>query len=416
MPWAKSYPAWEGGRTTAGAAASPFGRRSLLSRPVPLPQPSFLLDSLRSSTGQMVEQLEQLTRIESPSSELAATAACAEQVAAMGEAFLGEAPERIEIEGRTHLRWRFGAARSGPPAVLLVGHFDTVWPLGTLARWPFSVDGGRASGPGAFDMKAGIVQMMNGLRFLGDLDGLAILLTSDEELGSPSSRSLIEESAAGAGAALVLEPSSAGALKGARKGTSLYDLRVEGRAAHAGLEPERGLNATVELAHQVLAICELAEPEKGTTVTPTVAASGTTTNTVPAEAFLHVDVRAWSLEEQQRVDAAMHRLAPVLEGASLGLGGGVNRPPLEWSSSRRILPLAEKLAASLGLGRLDSVEVGGGSDGNFTAALGVPTLDGLGAVGGNAHAEGEWVLVAAMAERAGLLALLVEELRSSPPR
>ncbi len=413
---AKYYPvAGSGEKPARHRRRSGSGCRVLaIVSPVALPDARSLLGLLRSSSGEMVRELEELTSAESPSSDLAATAACAEVVAEMTS--LAVAPERIELAGRTHLRWRFGSAESRPPAVLLVGHFDTVWPLGTLSRWPFSLDGaGRATGPGCFDMKAGIVQMMHALRLLDDLDGLAFVLTSDEELGSPTSKALIEETARGAGAALVLEPSDGGALKGARKGTSLYELHIAGRAAHAGLEPERGLNATVELAHQVLAICDLADAPGGTSVTPTVASAGTTTNTVPAEASLHVDVRAWSLAEQSRVDEAMRRLTPRIAGSRLELLGGINRPPLEWSCSRRILPRAERLAESLGLAPLESVEVGGGSDGNFTAAAGVPTLDGLGAVGGNAHAEGEWVLVDAMPERAGLLALLADELRRSPP-
>jgi glutamate carboxypeptidase len=362
----------------------------------------------------MIDELAALVRAESPSSVPEATKDCAEAVAALGAKLTGVDAEPIDVDGHRHLRWRLGTA---DPVVVLIGHFDTVWPLGTTARWPFSVMDGRATGPGSFDMKAGIVQMFHALAALSeaDRDGVVCLLTSDEELGSLTSRALIEETAAAVRAALILEPSAGGALKVARKGTSMYEVHITGRAAHAGNEPEKGANATVELARQIQAVAELGRPDLGTTVTPTVAASGTTTNTVPAHAVLHVDVRCRRPDEQHRVDAAFHTLRPVLDGTGLEIRGGPNRPPFDRSASASLYQEAQRVAEALGLGGLEAVEVGGGSDGNFTAGLGVPTLDGLGPVGAHLHAEGEYVVVEAMPERAALLAGLVAAITRPSP-
>lgn len=371
-----------------------------------------LLDGLRARASEMARDLEELVNTESPSDDLGLLAVCAERVEAMGNRLLGSAAEIVDVEGRLHLVWRLG--HGGRPDAVLIGHYDTVWPAGTIDRWRFSVDGqGRASGPGAFDMKAGIVQMFHALSLL-DLDATAVtvLLTADEELGSQTSRALIESEAEGARAALVCEPSAAGALKIARKGTSMYQVHVVGRSAHAGLEPERGVNATVEMAHQTLAIAGLGRPEVGTTVTPTVAGAGTTTNTVPAAAVLHVDARASTPAEQVRVDEAVKGLRPVLDEAELRIEGGINRPPLDEASSRDLMDRVRRLADVLGLPEPKGVAVGGGSDGNFTAGIGVPTLDGLGADGNGAHAEGEYVVLAEMPARAALLGALVADLAS----
>lgn len=361
----------------------------------------------------MTDQLADLVRAESPSSDLQLLAECAGVVAELGRSVLGVAPEPVAVDGRTHLVWRFGPSTE----VVLLGHYDTVWPAGTIDRWPFSVDGaGRATGPGAFDMKAGIVQLFHALAALPSRDGVAVLLTADEELGSQTSRRVIEQVASGARAALVLEPSARGALKIARKGTSMYEIHAVGRSSHAGLEPEKGVNATVEMAHQVLAVSTLGRPDRGTTVTPTVVGAGTTTNTVPALAVVHVDVRATDPAEQERVDAAVRRLAPVVPGAELRIEGGINRPPLHSTSSAELFALAGEVAGQLGLARPEGVEVGGASDGNFTAGVGVPTLDGLGADGDGAHAEGEYVVVSSMPERAALVAGLVSAVRGAPAR
>ncbi|PXY22988.1 M20/M25/M40 family metallo-hydrolase [Prauserella muralis] len=366
---------------------------------------------MRARLPALLADIEELVTCESPSSDLAAVAASAEVVARVGTRRLGVAPERIVHAGRTHLRWRFG---DGPARVLLLGHHDTVWPLGSLATHPYTVDGGVLRGPGCFDMKAGLVIALHALAALPDLAGVTLLVTGDEEVGSPTSRELICSAASGCAAALVLEAAAeGGALKTERKGVSLYRVGVTGRAAHAGLEPWRGVNATVELAHQVLAVDALADPAVGTTVTPTVAAAGSTTNTVPAGAELSVDVRVAAIAEQQRIDAAMHALRPVVGGATLEVTGGPNRPPLEASASGPLLARAATLASALGLPPPRGVAVGGASDGNFTAGVGTPTLDGLGAVGGGAHADDEHVLVAELPSRTALVAALVADVLES---
>lgn len=362
-----------------------------------------LLERLRRRTPELVADLGRLVQTESPSNDTVALRRCASVVADLGQPHFGE-PEMIEGGGVVHVRWRIGK-----PSVMLLGHFDTVWPRGTIERWGFSVRDGRATGPGVFDMKAGIVQGLAAVAELAD-PGVEILFTADEEIGGASSRALIEEGARRSRAVLVLEPSADGALKIARKGGSIYRVRVTGRAAHAGLEPEKGINALIEASHQVLAIAGLGRADLGTTVTPSLMAAGTTSNTVPAAALVHVDSRAEDETEQRRVDDAMKALEPVLPGAAIEVEGGIDRPPLPRSASAELFEEARRVAAALGLETIEGAGVGGGSDGNFTAALGVPTLDGLGAVGGGAHAEGEWVAIDRIAERAALVAGLIKAL------
>ncbi|WP_367435400.1 M20 family metallopeptidase [Streptomyces celluloflavus] len=359
----------------------------------------------------LIADIGDLVRAESPSADPAAVAACARVAAGIGTRLTGTAPEWLDSSGRPQLRWRFGAG----DRVLLLGHVDTVWPVGSLATHPFEVAGGRLTGPGCFDMKAGVAQLFHALSLLDDLSGVSVLLTGDEEIGAPASRALIEAEARRTQAVLVLEASEGGALKTARKGVSGYELEITGRAAHAGLEPERGVNTTTELAHQVLALSALADPAAGTTVTPTVAASGTTRNTVPDTARLQVDVRVATAAEQARVDGAVRALAPVLAGASVDLSGGPDRPPLPASASAELFRRARGHYAELGFGTLRGVAVGGGSDGNLTAGVGTPTLDGLGAVGGGAHADDEHVIVAELPRRTALVAALVASLTGAPP-
>ncbi|MGW4101827.1 M20 family metallopeptidase [Streptomyces sp. NPDC004976] len=361
----------------------------------------------------MLTGLETLIRSESPSADLDAVAASADVVSEVGTDLLGVRPERIVAEGRTHLRWRLGG---GPSRVLLLGHHDTVWPIGSLERHPFSVDYGVLRGPGCFDMKAGLVMAFHAVAALPDPSGVTLLITGDEELGSPTSRWLVEKEASRCAAALVLEAAAeGGALKTARKGVSLYEVGVRGRAAHAGLEPERGVNATVEVAHQILAVSTLPDPALGTSVTPTVLAAGTTANTVPEAGRFTVDVRVADAAEQSRVDRAMRALRPVLPGARLEIDGGPNRPPLERTASTRLFARAVAVADRLGLPEPVGTAVGGASDGNLTAGVGTPTLDGLGAVGGGAHADNEHVIVAELPARSALLAALTDDLLTSPP-
>lgn len=372
-----------------------------------------LVGRLGARVGDMVELLGALVSSESPSNDSDLLATTADLIAERGSCLLGVEPERIAGPGAPALRWSLPSMGRGGRPVLVLAHLDTVWPAGTLERWPFSVDGDRATGPGAFDMKAGLVQALFALAELGETDldrpAVVVLVTADEEIGSPSGREIIEAVARDVSAVLVLEPSETGRLKVARKGVSNYDLHVAGRSAHAGLEPEKGVNALVAAAGLVLAVEALAAPELGTTVTPTTATAGTTRNTVPASASVALDVRAATIAEQMRVDDGI-RAMRCDNGATLTIEGGVNRPPLEEESSAQLLALAHRAAERCGLGAIDVARVGGGSDGNLTAAMGVPTLDGLGAVGAGAHAEGEYVLVSSMPERAALLAALIVEI------
>ncbi|GAA0363242.1 M20 family metallopeptidase [Microbispora corallina] len=363
----------------------------------------------------MLDDLEELVLCESYSSDHEAVARSAQVVGDQGRRLLGARPETIVLGGVTHLRWSFGA-----PRVLLLGHHDTVWPVGSLRDHPWSVVDGVARGPGVFDMKAGLVQLFHAVASLPDPDGLTVLVVGDEELGSPTSRPLIEGSASGCAAAFVLEASAdGGALKTARKGVSRYELTIHGRAAHAGLEPERGANAGVELAHQVLAIADIANRIDSssraglTSVTPTMLSAGTSTNTVPAVGRVAIDVRVPDAAAQARVDELMHALTPRTPGTRLELKGGPNRPPLDPTASADLFEIAARIADDLGLGPLRGVAVGGGSDGNFTAGVGCPTLDGLGAVGGGAHASGEHVVVAQMPVRAHLVAALASHVLSA---
>ena len=360
-----------------------------------------LVAALRGREREMVADLEALVTHESPSNDPLLLDRALTRVDELFLRHLGSAGRRVRTGDTSALIWE-----SASPRVLVLCHVDTVWPRDTLTRWPFTVTGGRASGPGAFDMKAGLVQALFALHALGAPDGVRVLVTTDEETGSAASRPLIEEAARGLRGALVLEPAYDGALKVARKGVAQYVVHVEGRASHAS-EPTRGVNASLEMARQMLGIAQLADAERGTTVTPTRSSSGTTANTVPAHAELSVDSRAATEAEQQRVDAAMRALRPHDGAAKLIIEGGINRGPMSPATSRHLFELARSLAAELGLQPLTGIEAPGGSDGQLTAAAGTPTLDGLGAVGGNAHAEGEWVDVAAMPERAALLAALI---------
>ena len=368
---------------------------------------------LRARQQEMVEVLDALVSSESPSEDPARLLATADLIAEHGSRLLGFRPDRVGTDDFPALRWDIPPFRSGGNPVVILAHLDTVWPAGTLDRWPFTVVGDRASGPGAFDMKAGLVQGLFALAALVDAElprpPVVLLVTADEEIGSPHGRALIESAARSARAVLVLEASSDGRLKVARKGVGNYWLRITGRAAHAGLEPEKGENALIAAAHLVLALEAFADPAQGTTVTPTLASAGTAQNTVPAAASVAIDVRASTVAEQERVDNALRHLAAPA-GTTVDLAGGVNRPPMEEAATAKLMELADRAAERCGLPPLGSARVGGGSDGNFTAALGVRTLDGLGAVGAGAHAEGEYVVTTAMPDRAALIAALIVQL------
>jgi glutamate carboxypeptidase len=343
----------------------------------------------------LLADLRRLVEVESPSLDLDAIVASANELAALIEERTGVAPRLVDGTAGPHVHWSGG----GEPKVMILGHHDTVFPVGALAARPFTVADGRVTGPGVFDMKAGIVQALHAVAALDDASGVEMLFTSDEEVGSLTSRDLLEARAVACGNVLVLEPSGdGGAVKTARKGAGTFHVIISGRASHAGLEPEAGVNSLVEAAHQVLRIAAFGDPGAGTTVTPTVANAGTADNVVPAEAHLRVDVRVTSPDEKERVETSMAGLTPVDPDTSIEVRGRIGRPPMPESASATLFPLAQ--AAFPGL---EGVAVGGASDGNFTAALGVPTLDGLGAVGGGAHADHEYVVVDTMPARVELI-------------
>lgn len=361
----------------------------------------------------MLVDLERLVMCESPSRDVERIAAHADLLADIMEARLGSRPAIVTSPVGPHVHWSGG----GEPKVLILGHHDTVHPAGTTSVRPFCVDNGIATGPGVFDMKAGIVQAIHAVAALADAQHVEILLTADEEVGSAASRELLEERARVCGAVLVIEPSAdGGALKTGRKGTGTFTVTVEGRAAHAGLEPEKGVNALMELARLVPEIAAIARPELGTTVTPTTARAGTADNVVPALAVCEVDVRVATPNEKPRVESAMASLAAHDAEATVTVTGRIGRPPMHESAAAGLMPIAAQVASAIGLDGLEGVVVGGGSDGNFTAAVGVQTLDGLGAVGGGAHGDSEHVVVSTMPQRAALLAGLCQELSSMARR
>ena len=348
------------------------------------------------NAAEMTEALRRLVEVESFSTDRDGVERCGDVIDELCRELLGSGTERIGA----HRIWR----REGERPVLLLCHFDTVWPRGTLIDFPFTVRDGVARGPGTFDMKGGIVQCLWALREVPQ-GPVTILFTADEEIGSPTSRKLIEDEARSARAVLVLEPAHGTKLKLARKGTGTWRIDVRGRSSHAGLAPEQGINAALELADQIKTIDAMGRPDAGTTVTVTMVGGGTANNVVPEAAWCAVDVRMWSAEEAERVDREMRALQPIRPGARISISGGVNRMPMERKYSEDLYERVVSLGYDFG-----DAEVGGASDGNFTAALGVPTLDGLGPVGDGAHAREEHVLIEEMPRRAEMLARLLESL------
>lgn len=372
-----------------------------------------MISAASFSRDELLADLEVLVTAESPSRDIQRLTHHAELIAEMMNRLLGHRPHIIESPVGPHIHWVGGP----DPRVLILGHHDTVHPVGTLARIPFSVDAGVVRGPGVFDMKAGIVQAIHGVAALADKSHVEILLTADEEIGSRASRALLEERALACGAVLVIEPSAdGGALKIGRKGTGTIEITIDGRASHAGLEPEKGINSLVELAYLIPQIVDIARPEIGTTVTPTLASAGTADNVVPAQTTLSVDVRIALPEEKARVEDAFRNLRTTVAGANLTVGGAIGRPPMHESAATELFGIAQRALDNAGLSSVNGVVVGGGSDGNFTAAVGVQTLDGLGAVGGGAHGDDEHVHADTMPSRAALIALLCQDLSSMAKR
>jgi glutamate carboxypeptidase len=376
-------------------------------------------DYFQSRHSEMLEVIEQLVTRETPSNDKPRLDAFAAFLAQR----LQDAGASVEIlpnaERGNHVRARFGpemiAAGNGKKPALILCHYDTVWAVGSLATHPFRIEGGKAYGPGIFDMQSSLMLAEYMARATRDLAielprPVTILITSDEEVGSPTSRTLIEEEALRSAYVLVMEsPLPGGVLKTSRKGVGGFTLEITGRAAHAGVEPERGISAIQELAHQVLALHSLTDMAKGTTVNVGVVQGGTVSNVVAPSAIAQIDVRAWTQEEADRTSQAINGLVPVTPGATLRVSGGWNRPPLELSATADLFAKAQYIGRKLELDLTDG-GTGGGSDGNFTGALGIPTLDGLGVPGHGAHADHEHIEVDQIASRAALLLALLTEL------
>ncbi len=375
------------------------------------------MDEAERRADECVELLRSLVTTESPTGDEAANLSVAD-ILKEAAVQAGGRVERCLAPGfGVHLVGRFRGTKSDArPPLLVVGHMDTVHPVGTLARMPFAVKHGRLYGPGVYDMKSGVAVALFALRILAATNGgpgsdITFLITCDEEWGSPDSRERIEAEAGKSRAALVVEPSMpGGGVKSRRKGVSAYVLHVAGKAAHAGIEPEAGASAVRELARQICRIYDMADPAAGTTVSVGVVAGGTAENVVADAARCTIDVRFWTFDEAHRIDAALRASAPFDESCTLKLDGGVNRGPLERTpSSSRLYQHARSFASELGLD-LGEGKTGGGSDGNITSAVGCPTLDGLGPDGGGAHTREEHIILRDIPFRIALIAALFERL------
>ena len=347
--------------------------------------------------------IQRLVECESPTEDLAACNQVVDLAVEIANTLLKIPATKLDEGGRPVFWWG-----TKNPKILLLCHLDTVWPKGSFQpTWKIEAD--TATGPGVFDMKAGFVQALYAISQInGAQENVALVATTDEETGSATSKALIERLAKTVQAVLVFEASLDGKVKTGRKGTAMYQISVTGKAAHAGLEPEKGINATTELAKLVMQISALENPEFGTTVVPTVMQSGTTTNTVPALAKLDIDVRSFTMAELNRIDKSIKGLSSQV--AKVEVTGGVNRPPLEITSTKELYEKLEKVAKDLGLASIGHASVGGASDGNLAAAAGAKVLDGLGAVGKGAHAPGESIKISTVEERIKLTAAFINEL------
>jgi glutamate carboxypeptidase len=369
---------------------------------------------LKARLPEMLDVLRRFVTAESPSLEKFPTDYCCGLIAAEWRKHGAQVERLAQVHRGDHLRVTYWPGKSRPAGQLLVlGHYDTVYSTGSLQKMPFRVSAGKAYGPGTFDMKAGIVQALFALQALRETKAalrnrLVFLWTSDEEIGSESSRKLLETEARRSDAVFVLEPSFGprGLLKTARKGVGEAELIVHGRASHAGLAPQEGINAIHELAHQLARLEKWNDLRRGVTINAGLVEGGTRTNVIPERARAVLDLRALRVSDMRNLERRLHSLRPIHRGARLEITGGFDRPPLEHKMSAALFARAKSLAARVNLS-LGECTVGGGSDGNFTAAAGVPTLDGLGAVGHGAHSTLEHVLIHTMPARAALLACLL---------
>ncbi len=374
-----------------------------------------LLHLAKSAEPQTLLRLEALVRAESPSHDKRAVDRVSTLVASWAEALDGRTRRFRHRQYGDSLLLSFGPRRAKQAPILLLGHLDTVWPVGTLAQMPYRVTRERVNGPGVLDMKGGVAMALAALELLRNQGQLklpiALLLHGDEELGSPASRTVTESVAKECRAVFVLEPGQGlqGAYKTARKGVGHYRLGVEGVASHSGVDFESGHSATLELARQLQRIAAMTDLTRGLTVNPGVIGGGTLANVVAAQAWAEIDVRVAQKRDVARIERQLQGLRAVDKACRLTLSGGLNRPPMERSRSTvTLFQQAQALAAQLQI-VLEEASTGGGSDGNFTAALGVATLDGMGAVGEGAHAEHEYLIRAHLAPRTALLAAMLQQ-------
>jgi len=372
-----------------------------------------LLAAVNSQSSWLITTLCDLVLVESPSDNKPAVDAAVHLVASLAQSIGG----RVKLHRQKHfgdiLELRFGPARSPRKPILLLGHLDTVWPLGTLRTMPWRKRDGRFFGPGVLDMKSGVVMALAAIRALAQLGvsrPITLLLNPDEEVGSPVSRPITERLALASQCVLVLEAAQGLACKTARKGVGDYRLHVTGVASHSGVDFTSGHSAILELARLLQTVAGFTDLRRGLTVNPGVISGGTRSNVVAEHAFADIDVRIARAGDAARVDKLFRSLRCTDPGCKLEITGGINRPPMERKPGTVALyKQARKLAAELGF-QLDEASTGGGSDGNFTAALGVPTLDGLGAVGEGAHAAHESVVIEHLVPRTMLLAALLANL------
>jgi glutamate carboxypeptidase len=379
---------------------------------LPIPMRALLAGARRKEPA-LLDLIRKFVQAESPSDEKPAVDACAALVASHAADLGGRVKLHKQRNFGDVLEARFGPrSKTGAAGrVLLLGHLDTVWPLGTLKTMPCRVGEGRLWGPGTLDMKAGVAMALAALEMLAEADLLqreiVLLLNSDEEVGSPVSRPITERLAAECSAVYVLEPAQGLAYKTARKGTGNWRIDVQGVAAHAGVDFEKGSNALRELARAIETVSAWTDLKRGLTVSVGVAGGGSKTNVIPAQAWAEVDVRIARQADGPRIERKFAALKPVDRRCALTVTGGINRPPMERTRATvQLYRRARALAAELGF-PLDEAATGGASDGNFTAALGIPTLDGMGAVGEGAHAGHESILIEHLAPRTALLAALL---------
>ncbi len=375
-----------------------------------------LINYFNSRKSLILDEIRELVELESPTLDYARTSAVSEYLAPKFEELGATVEFHSGFNGLHLLAYYTPTDAIEDDPILFLGHLDTVWPVGTLEKMPFRIEDGRAYGPGIFDMKSSIVLMLESLRFIRE-NGMKLkrparfLLTCDEESGSHSSRQFIEDDAHDCSAVFVFEPSlPGGAAKTRRKGIGTYHLKVHGIESHAGLDPEKGASAIIELAHQIRALHAMNDFERGVTVNVGVISGGTGSNVIAGRAEAEIDVRFWTRDDGLEILDRISGLQPALKGTSLELSGDLNRPPLERTDQlidlyRRVRTLAADLGYQLGEG-----SAGGASDGNFTANMGIPTLDGLGVAGSGAHAAHEHLLIDDLAPRAALITKILTEM------